>query len=148
MKAIPEYEQKWALRMLRLADHVAQWSKDPSTKVGAVIADSEMRIISLGYNGFPRTVLDSIARYENRELKHKMVVHAEANAILNARTNVTTCTLYTTMFPCTECTKLIIQSGIMQIYYMNILTHAPWGEDVNIAQSMLSESFVPAIQIQ
>ena len=145
--SMAEYEKKWAIRMLDLATHVAQWSKDPSTKVGAVIADNEMRVVSLGYNGFPRSVTDSVARYQDRALKHKMVVHAEANAILNARIDVTTCMMYTTMFPCSDCAKLIIQAGILQIYYLKILDHDPWKEDVNIAQSMFSESFVQTIQV-
>lgn len=96
---------------------VAEWSKDPSTKVGAVIVDPETNIVQgMGYNGFPRGVEDSDVRYSDRALKYSLVVHAEANAILNASgsvrgswifINVPTC--------CQECTKLVIQSGIKGI---------------------------------
>src|SRR3990172_2103187 len=73
----------WDSRFLRLAEFVAQWSKDPNTKVGAVIVDGTHRIVSLGFNGFPRGV-DDDERLRNRELKLKLMVHAEMNAILFA----------------------------------------------------------------
>lgn len=104
---------KWEQRFLGLAQCVAQWSKDPSTKTGAVIADSANRVVGIGYNGFPRGVRDDEARYAERAVKYKLVVHCEANAILNAVAKITeSCTIYSTKFPCTDCTKLIIQSGI------------------------------------
>ena len=78
---------KWVKRFFRLANEVATWSKDPSTKVGAVIVGENKQIISQGYNGFPRGVDDTEERYNNREIKYKMVVHAEMNAILNALYN-------------------------------------------------------------
>lgn len=91
-------------------------SKDPRTKVGCVIVNPELnRVISLGYNGFPKGVEDKEARYAEKETKYQLVVHAEANAILTARTDVTGCTLYTTLYPCNECTKLIIQAGITKV---------------------------------
>ena len=107
--------EKWDSRMMELAQHVSGWSKDPSTKVGAVIARQDRTIESMGYNGFPRGVMDTIDRYANREEKYKLVVHAEANAILGARGSVEGMTLYCTLFPCCECAKLIIQSGIKEV---------------------------------
>lgn len=109
---------KWDKRFMDLAEHVAQWSYDPSTKVGAVIVNTEKKVVSLGYNGFPRKVDDAEIRYENREVKYGFVVHAELNAILNS--NLADCkgaTLYVTLSPCRECAKAIIQSGIRRVVY-------------------------------
>ena len=106
---------KWDRRFLELADHIASWSRDPSTKVGACIIDSKRHVVSVGYNGFPRGVLDFDERYENRETKLMFVAHAERNALDNAHSDVSGCTLYTTLFPCNECAKSIIQRGIKRI---------------------------------
>lgn len=103
---------KWEERFLEMATLVSTWSKDPSTKVGAVIVRKNRTVCSVGYNGFPRGVIDSENRYNDRDTKLRLVVHAEANAILNAGEPVTGMTLYCTFFPCCECAKLIIQSGI------------------------------------
>jgi len=110
---------KWDYRMMDLADHIAQWSKDPNTRVGAVIADSANRVIGMGYNGFPRRVDDTIERYQDQEQKYSYVVHAELNAILNATIKLDTdfTTLYTTLSPCRECAKAIIQSGIHRVVF-------------------------------
>lgn len=105
---------KWPLRFLAEAALVAQRSKDPSTKVGAVIVDAKKRTVGSGYNGFPRGVKDLAVRYENREIKYPMVIHAEVNAILNAA-YTEGCTLYCTHFPCPRCAGIIIQAGIVRI---------------------------------
>lgn len=106
---------KWNLRFLDMADFVASWSKDPSTKVGAVITDEQKRIVSVGYNGFPRGVDDDEERYNDRPTKYKMVCHAERNALDNAPLAVDGCTMYVSLMPCAECAKSIIQKGIKQI---------------------------------
>lgn len=108
---------KWDDKYMSLASHVAQWSKDPSTKVGAVVVSERNTVASLGYNGFPRGVDDARNRYDDRERKYELVVHAEANAILSASRDVTNHTLYTTLAPCNECMKLVIQSGIKRVVY-------------------------------
>lgn len=108
-------DTKWDKRFLELAAHISSWSKDPHTKVGAVIANDKNHIVSLGYNGFPRGVTDSEARYDNRDVKYKYVCHAERNAIDNAHTDVSNCTLYVTLMPCNECAKSIIQRGIKRV---------------------------------
>ena len=105
----------WHHRFLDLARHIATWSKDPSTHVGAVIVRPDRTIASVGFNGFPRGVDDVPARYANRPTKYAFVVHAEANAILNAHGPVAGCTLYSTLMTCNECAKLIIQSGITEV---------------------------------
>lgn len=101
-------------------------SKDPSTQVGACVVDNNNRIVAIGYNGFPRNCSDDEFPWAKDEDKNSMqnkymyVVHAEANAILNSNCIALDGTrLYTTLFPCNECTKLIIQSGIREIYYLS-----------------------------
>lgn len=135
----------WRERFLTMAEHIAGWSKDPSTKVGAVIVNDKRIIMGVGYNGFPRGVDDSPEAYENRELKHRMVVHAEANAILNARGSVEGCTLYVSPLPpCAECAKLIIQAGITGVVARVPSDEAMkrWAESFHTAGSMLIEAGV------
>ena len=99
----------------------AMRSKDPSTQVGACIVDSDRRILSMGYNGMPRCCSDDNFPWERAEgldSKYLYVCHAELNAILNChRGSVKGCTVYTTLFPCNECAKAIIQSGISEVVY-------------------------------
>ena len=105
----------WDLRFFGLAEHVAQWSKDPSTKVGAVIVNDLKQVLSLGYNGFPRGVNDMTSRYAERDQKLKLVAHAERNALDNAPFDVRGGTMYATLCPCNECAKGIIQRGIKRV---------------------------------
>ena len=106
---------KWCGRFMELAEHVAQWSKDPSTKVGCVIVDKQNRVVSLGFNGFPRGVRDHDLRYMDKETKYLFVAHAERNALDNALLSVEGCTLYSPLLPCNECAKSIIQKGIKKV---------------------------------
>lgn len=101
-------------------------SKDPSTQVGACIVDpTSKKILSIGYNGFPRGCDDNIFPWGKTDAdqlnnKYLYVVHSEANAILNTNnTTIHGCTMYVTLFPCSDCTKLIIQAGITEIIYMD-----------------------------
>ena len=99
-------------------------SKDPNTKVGACIVNKKKRIVGIGYNGFPYGCSDDEFPWINNskeflENKYPYVVHAEPNAILNANSSLDDCTLYVSLFPCNECAKLIIQSGIKEIIYMD-----------------------------
>ena len=107
--------EKWDRRYLDMAEHVAQWSKDPSRKVGSVIVNRYNRIVSVGYNGFPEGVLDIDERYTDRETKYLFVNHAERNALDNATVDLHGHSLYVTMFPCSECAKSIIQKGITRV---------------------------------
>ncbi len=107
-----------------MTELIAQRSKDPSTQVGACIVNDENIVVGLGYNGFPRGCSDDClpwAREADNDLekKYTYVVHAEANAILNANTTVKNCRIYVNLFPCNECAKLIIQSGIKEIIYLS-----------------------------
>lgn len=112
----------WNKYFIELAKLSAQRSKDPDTQVGAVLVDNENRIISIGYNGFPRGCDDDKfcwGKGDGLHNKHLYVVHAEINAILNTNKDTEGSVLYTTLFPCNECTKIIIQKGIRKIYYLN-----------------------------
>lgn len=129
----------WDSRFLRLAELIAGWSKDPSTKVGAVIVSPERRVISLGFNGLPRGVEDLPSRLLDRDLKLRMVVHAERNALLFAQCPLYGCTIYTyPMPPCAACASMIIQSGIKRV----VSTHGDfdrWATDHILAKSMYDE---------
>ncbi len=141
---------KWDKRFLSLAEMVASWSKDPSTKTGAVITTTDHRVVSLGFNGFPRGVDDSDERLNNRELKYAMIVHCERNAVVLAGKNVDGCTLYTWPFgSCTPCAALMIQAGIKRV----VAPRCPetlrerWGEDLNRASAMYLEADVSVVNI-
>ena len=111
----------WDTYFMALAHLSSSRSKDPNTKVGAVIVDEKHRIVSIGYNGMPRGVDESQFPWERTggflDTKYAYVVHAELNAILNSQRTVNGCTIYVSLFPCNECAKAIIQSGISEIVY-------------------------------
>lgn len=134
---------KWIQRFFDLTKEISKWSKDPSTKVGAIIVDDNYRIVSQGYNGFPRGVEDCKCRYNNREVKYKMVVHAELNAILNALYNgasVKGCSIFIHALPvCNECAKAIIQSGIKTVYIDTQISER-WSESWRFSMQMFKES--------
>lgn len=98
-------------------------SKDPNTKVGACIVNKNKRIVGIGYNGFPVGCSDLEFPWDREggflHTKYPFVVHAEANAILNSTTSLEGATIYVSLFPCHECSKLIIQSGIKEIVYLS-----------------------------
>ena len=98
-------------------------SKDPNTKVGACIVNQKKRIVGIGYNGLPVGCSDDEFPWERQggflETKYPFVVHAEPNAILNSTSSLKGATLYVSLFPCNECAKLIIQSGIKHIVFMD-----------------------------
>lgn len=111
----------WDTYFLAMVELIAMRSKDPNTQVGAVIVNDLKQVVSTGYNGFPRGVSDDDHPWgregEWEQTKYPYVVHAELNAILASSTNVRGCTIYTSLFPCNECSKSIIQSGIKKVIY-------------------------------
>ncbi|MCH4889612.1 dCMP deaminase family protein [Acidaminobacter sp. JC074] len=114
----------WDEYFLSVALVSAMRSKDPNTQVGACIVDNENKIVSIGYNGFPVGCSDDELPWDNEggflETKYAFSCHAELNAILNSsRSNLKGCSVYTTLFPCNECAKAIIQSGISEIVYLS-----------------------------
>lgn len=135
-----ELSTKWDIRFLELAKLVGSWSKDPSTKVGAVIVDQNNRIISTGYNGFPKNVEDTQERLVDREQKYDIIVHAEANALIFAKTPLEGCTIYTWPFqPCSKCAGLIIQSGIIRVVSV-VHESTRWKKNFEIAKQLFAES--------
>jgi len=106
--------EKWKQRFLDLAHQVASWSKDPSTQVGCVIVKGNT-VKSLGYNGFPRGASDEEHLYQNRDLKYMRVQHAEANAVVNYKGDLTGCEAFVTHMPCCSCMGILINAGITKI---------------------------------
>lgn len=133
--------EMWDKKFLDMAEMVSLWSKDPSTKVGAVIVDNNNRLVSVGYNGFPRGIPDD-ERLREREKKYDIIVHAEMNAILFANRSVQGCTLYTYPFePCSRCASVIIQTGIPRVVsYKN--KQDRWEENFEISRKLFMEAGV------
>ena len=111
----------WQEYFMGLAHLSALRSKDPNTQVGACIVDEDNKVVSIGYNGMPRGCNDEDMPWKReggfKETKYAYVVHAELNAILNSPRTLKDTILYVSLFPCNECAKAIIQSGIKKIYY-------------------------------
>ena len=131
----------WDSYFMGLAHLSALRSKDPNTQVGAAIADENHRVVSVGYNGLPRGCEDSDYPWSREgnvlETKYPYVVHAELNAILNSKWPVKDCTIYVSLFPCNECAKAIIQSGIRRVVYESDKYN---GTEMNIASKRMLES--------
>ena len=140
---------KWDKRYLALAKEVASWSKDPSTQVGAVTVGNKKEVLSQGFNGFPRGIVDSEDRYNNRETKYKYVVHAEVNAIYNATysgVSLDGAVLYVYGLPiCSECAKGIIQVGIKKVIIEKSKELDNWNESVALSQEMFDEAGVELV---
>lgn len=129
--------ERWDRFFLGVADHYATLSKDPSTKVGAVIINDRRHILGAGFNGFPRGVKDHAHRYGHREVKYSLIAHAERNALDNAECSVQDCTLYVQLFPCSECTKSIIQRGIKRIVYWKTEVDPKYNATWSVASGQL-----------
>ncbi|MCI5132388.1 MAG: cytidine deaminase [Candidatus Electrothrix sp. EH2] len=114
----------WDEYFMAVALLSGQRSKDPNTRVGACVADADNKIVGVGYNGFPWGCSDDELPWTREgkylETKYPYVCHAELNAVLNATSrNLSGCRIYVALFPCNECTKVIIQSGIREIIYLS-----------------------------
>ncbi|MBI5037892.1 MAG: dCMP deaminase family protein [Candidatus Kerfeldbacteria bacterium] len=121
MKSRAQYIS-WDECFMRMAHVIAERSKDPSTQAGAVIANAQNVVVGLGYNGWPRGIEDDALPWERSgenlpDTKYAYVVHAEENAVYNANANTEGGKIYTTLFPCNECAKTIIQTGIKEVIY-------------------------------
>lgn len=141
---------KWNDYFMAMAFLAAKRSKDPSTQVGACIVNKDKKIIGLGYNGFPTNCSDDEFPWgKNTEnpiqSKYLYVVHAEVNAVLNKMaSDVKNCTLFVALFPCNECAKVIIQSGIKEIFYLSDKhAHKP---EVIASKRMLDAAGIKCIQ--
>lgn len=140
---------KWNIHFMQHAQLVSTLSKDESTKVGCVIVSPKKVILSTGYNGFPRGVNDNVPERKTRPTKYDYVVHAEANAILNAGRNGTDklegAILYVTMPPCTHCAGEIINAGIKEVIYLEPEEKKKipgWRDSLNISFTMFDEAGV------
>ena len=112
---------KWDPRFLQMAELVASWSKDPSTKTGAIIVRPDKTVLSVGFNGFPKKMQDDPKDYENREIKYSKIVHCEMNALIHAKGSVEGCTLYTWPFAsCDRCAVHMIQAGISRFVFPSL----------------------------
>ncbi|MEE2719165.1 MAG: dCMP deaminase family protein [Planctomycetota bacterium] len=136
-------DMKWDQRFLELADCIATWSKDPSRGVGCVIVSPDNRICSTGFNGLPSGVEDHPERL-TRPAKYDLVCHAELNAIIQcARHGVSPigCTLYSTFFPCIQCTLAIIQAGIARVVSWEFgAGDEHWADSIEKSRTMLTEA--------
>lgn len=139
----------WEERFFGLANHIGAWSKDRSTKVGCVIVGPSKEIVSAGYNGFPRGVTDDVEERHQRPQKYKWTEHAERNAIYNAaRIGVSThgCSMYMPWYPCCDCARAIIQSGIGFLFCGRPdFNDERWGKDFVIADQMFKEAAITVI---
>lgn len=139
----------WDEYFMSMAHLSAKRSKDPNTKVGACIVNAQKRVVGLGYNGFPFGCEDDEFPWQREgkflDTKYPYVVHAELNAILNSIQDLHGCTLYVSLFPCNECAKAIIQSGITCVVYESDKYN---GTEQNLASKrMFKEAGVKLIQL-
>lgn len=137
----PFRDDKWPVRFLRLSLEVSTWSKDPSSKVGCVIADLEHRIVSIGFNGFAKDIRDSAERLEDRATRLALTLHAEDNAILFAQSPLLNTHLYCTHLPCAHCASRITQVGISEVHYLVQRDYETrWASDNALAKQILREA--------
>lgn len=138
---------KWDIRFLKLAREISQWSKDPSTKTGAVIVDLEHRVIGTGYNGFAPGVLDTEERLNDRQIKYKMVIHAEVNAMILAERSIKGLGLYLWPFmPCSNCTAIMIRAGIKRCVAPQN-ENPRWKDDFVLTRIQFREAKVELLEI-
>ena len=139
-----------------IAEIISKRSKDPNTQVGAIIVSNDDRILSIGYNGFPVGISDDDPDYDwaNRNIndqnsKYKYTIHSELNAILNYRGDIRDLkgtTMYVTLFPCSECTKAIIQTGISKVIYLHDKYHDT--PDIKASRKMFGTTHTEFVQFK
>jgi len=149
-----EKQGKWAQRFLALCNHISTWSEDRDFNVGAVIVGPDLEIRATGYNGLPRGVQsDDDARFDRKSgEKFFWIEHAERNAIYNAARSgavISGCSIYVNRFPCADCARAIIQSGIKTVYspgkpeFDGALDHS-----FDVSEVLLREARVKVVTIQ
>ena len=144
--------QKWATRLLSLAKTVSTWSKDESTKVGAVITTADGRPMSWGFNGMPMGVNDNVFERHQRPEKYKWFGHAEQNAMdLAPAGDLSECVMFITFSPCARCAQSIINKKIKTVVvdadFAASKMPERWQEDMNIALEMLREAGVKILEV-
>lgn len=136
--------RKWDKRFMDLARVVSTWSKDPDHKIGAVLTDSSNRVLSLGYNGPPKNIIDSGLPEERKRLR---TIHAELNAILNCSIPHTATSLYIYPYaPCAQCAAAILQTNIARVLYAKELKLSNWKASQDEAIKMLNEGGIDLIE--
>lgn len=144
------FSEKWHLRFMEVAQLVATWSKDTSTKVGAIVVGPDREIRSTGYNGLVRGVDDNKPERLQRPTKYDFFEHAERNAIYNAcliGASLKGCVIYVTYMPCPDCARAIIQSGIKMVvtYPVELSDNLPaddWRRKLVFSEEMFEEAGV------
>lgn len=137
---------KWDRRFLGLASYVAEWSKDPSTQVGAVVAKGN-KVVSLGFNGFPQGLSDD-KRLHDRETKYSLVLHAEENALLFSRSDLSGNTIYVyPLPPCSRCAAKIIQTGISRVVTTIPDDMSRWEESVALTRLIFEEAGIEMVEV-
>ncbi len=138
--------KKWDKRFCDLAKYVSEWSKDPNAQVGAVVFSKKGGDISIGYNGFPMGVEDSVERLEDSEMKLELIVHAEQNALIAAGSRTHGGTIYVWGKPiCARCAGMIIQAGIKRIVALSpnsVSTDSKWHKTGQYSKQMFQEAGV------
>jgi len=146
LNLVIQRKESWDSRFLDLAEQIAGWSKDPSRKIGAVAIGSEGQVLAQGYNGFPRGIIDLEDRYNDRQEKYKLVVHAEMNVIYNATFNgvsLKDSTLYVHGLPvCSDCAKGIIQVGVKRVVMREQEIPDIWKDSWQKTREMFDEAGV------
>lgn len=143
--------EKWAGRLLKMAHDVALWSKDESTKVGAVITTMEGKPVSWGFNGMPMGIDDTVPERHERPYKYKWFCHAERNAMdLASKIDLSDCVMFVTFSPCTNCAQSIIQRGLKTLVVDERFTADKmperWQDDMKVAVEMLNEAGVRIVE--
>ena len=149
------FSMKWHKRFMELAELVKTWSKDPSTKVGAVVVGPDREIRSTGYNGVVRGVDDDIPERLERPTKYDFFEHAERNAVYNAcliGASLKGCVIYVTAMPCPDCARAIIQSGIKMVvtHKVEIDENTPtgtWRDKLVYSEQMFREAGIECIYL-
>lgn len=130
---------KWDNRFFAMAELVATWSKDPNKQVGAVLVSPDCRHVAFGYNGFPAGADDELFGMMDRDTKNRYTLHAEANAIANAATDVRGWTLYVTEAPCLPCALVISRAGIARLVTAPLKENSNWYGEQKDAEGFLAD---------
>lgn len=145
------FKPHWHSRFLNLAKTISHWSKDPSTKCGSIIVDIHGTVISQGYNGFPRGVEDSEEKYLDRSYKYDHVIHAEMNAVFNARQALDDHIIYVwPMLPCVRCAVMVAQLHIKCVVSQKLPKDLEerWGESVGKSKAVFEEVGIEVIELE
>lgn len=146
MSDIKTGQEKWDKRFLRLAREVSTWSRDPSSKIGAVAVSTMGSPLALSYNGFPRGIEDTPFRLNDRPTKYSLVCHAESNLIFNAchaGVSLKGCSVYVHGLPvCSECAKGLIQVGVDRVVMTALPASEKWAESFKLTEQMFKEAGV------